>query len=251
MLLTVDLGNTCIKLGLFEGEKELSFGLFDTKQDSYKSLLLSFLYKSSIRENQIDDIIISSVVPAVKKKLLETMEELFEKKPIEIDVTKNYGITLDIDNPMEIGEDLLVMCAYGYNLYKRDMLVCSLGTCTVVCSVFNPGSLRYAIIAPGYKLMAESLYTGAAQLSKFDTNKKDTFLAANTNDAMSVGFFQGYLGMVKYLVDGLEKELDKDMFVIGCGGDVRLVEPHLNLFDVADTDFVTKGLCYLYNHYYD
>ena len=251
MLLTIDLGNTCIKLGLFEDEKEVSFALEDTKQKDYKRLLKSFLKNNKTDVKDVEDVIISSVVPVVKKKLLKAIEEIFNKKAIEIDVTKNYGITVDIDNPLEIGEDLLVMCAYGYNLYKRDLIVCSLGTCSVFCSVFNPGSLRYAIIAPGFKKMAESLYTGAAQLSQFEMEKRDSLLASNTKDAMNVGFFSGYLGLVDYFVSGLKKELNKDMFVIGCGGDVRLVEPYTDIFDYSDTDFVTKGLNYIYHHYYE
>ena len=91
MLLTIDLGNTCIKLGLFEKDKEIVFDLFDSVQDDYKAMFLGFIYKTGYKENQIDDIIISSVVPNIKKKLLKTIKNVFNIDAIEIDITKNYG----------------------------------------------------------------------------------------------------------------------------------------------------------------
>jgi len=250
MLLTIDLGNTCIKLGLFDKEKQLSFIFIPTFDQDYRAQLLSFIYKAGVRENMIENVIISSVVPSVKVELIKTVRYIFNLNPIEIDVRKDYGIHLVIDNPEEIGEDLLVMCAYAHHLFDKDLLVCSLGTCSVFSFVDKAGNFRGCSIAPGFKKMAESLYSSSALLSEFKVEKKNTFIAKNTTDAMNVGFFNGYIGMIEYLINGMEKELGKDLYVVACGGESRDVADYTNVLDVVDPDFVSKGLNYIYNRYY-
>lgn len=250
MLLTIDLGNTCIKLGLFENDKQLSFNLIPTFDQDYRASILQFIYKAGVREEQVDDCIISSVVPTVKTKLMDVIKTLFNITPKEIDINKDHGISIDVDDPNEVGEDLLVMCAYGNALYHRDLLICSIGTCSVLCHVDSEGSFKYCVIAPGFQKMAEALYTSSELLSEFKMEKRESFLSSNTVDAMNVGFYNGYIGMIEYLVSNMKREINKDLYVIACGGGSREIAPHTACFDIAEPDFVTNGLNYLYNRYY-
>lgn len=250
MLLTIDLGNTCIKFGLFDGDKQLSFNYIPTFDQDYRANILQFIYKAGVREEQVDDCIISSVVPTIKVKLVELVKTVFGFEPKEIDINKDHGINVAVENPQEVGQDLLVMCAYANAIYHRDLLICSLGTCSVLCHVDAEGSFKYCVIAPGFKKMAESLYSSSEQLSEFKIEKRESFLAANTVDAMNVGFYNGYIGMIEYLVSNMKQEIGKDLYVIACGGGSRDIAPYTACLDVAEPDFVTKGLNYLYNRYY-
>lgn len=251
MLLTVDLGNTCIKFGLFDNDNQLAFNLIPTFNQDYRAQLLQFIYKAGLREEQIDDCIISSVVPTIKPKLIETINQVLNIVPKEINASLDYGIKIAVDNPEEVGEDLLVMCAYGNAIYHRDLLICSLGTCSALCYVDKDGAFKYCVIAPGFRKMAESLYSSSEQLSEFKIEKRKSFLASNTIDAMNVGFYNGYIGMIEYLINNIKDEIGKEIFVIGCGGDSKEIAPFTSCLDTSEVDFVTKGLNYLYNRYYN
>lgn len=247
MLLTIDLGNTSIKLGLFNENEEVAFAVYDKTQEDYRSLILSFIYRQNLREDVITDAIFSCVVPNLYDRVYTALTSLVSKdRIIDINPNEDYGIELDIPNPNEVGDDLLVMNAYAYNLFKRDIIVVSIGTVTVMTHVTSDGKFRHCIIAPGFNKVSETIWGNAAQLPEFELKKVDTFLANNTIDAMNVGTYSGYIGMIEYLINGLRKEINADSYIVGCGGVGKLLVPHIELFDYFDSDLVTKGLNYIY-----
>ena len=152
-------------------------------------------------------------------------------------------------NPQDTGDDLIVMCSYAYNLYHRETLIVSMGTATVICHVTKAGEFKHCIIAPGFSKIAETLWKNAAQLPEFELKHTSTFLADNTIDAMNVGIYQGYMGMLKYLISGISREIGEDLYIIGCGGLGKKVAPYVDLFDEYDPDFVTRGLNYIAQRY--
>lgn len=251
MLLTVDLGNTSCKLSIFDNDNQISFYCADGIKGNYKGLLLQFIYKSNLREDAIDKAILSCVVPGVYDEIYEDLEEIVGKGNV-IDITPKdyYGISLDIPNPNEVGDDLLVMSSYAYNLYHRELLVVSIGTCTVINHITENGEFKHCIIAPGFSKIAETLWKNAAQLPEFDLNYKGTFLANNTLDAMNVGIYEGYIGMIRHLILGMANEIGKDVHIIGCGGLGKKVVDYIPEIEEYDPDFVTKGLHYIYKRYY-
>ncbi|MBQ6493775.1 MAG: type III pantothenate kinase [Erysipelotrichaceae bacterium] len=250
MLLTVDLGNTSTKLGLFEGDNQIAFLCADGVSDNFRSLILSFLYKSNLREDQIEKAILSCVVPRVYNDVYDALASIVgEKNIVDINPSRNYGIKLAMPNPQETGDDLIVMCSYAYNLYRRELLIVSMGTATVLCHVNRKGEFRHCIIAPGFSKIAETLWKNAAQLPEFELKHVNTYLADNTIDAMNVGIYNGYLGMLKSLIDGMRREIGEDLYIIGCGGFGKMVVPYLRCFNEYDPDFVTKGLNYICQRY--
>ena len=250
MLLTVDLGNTSTKLGLFEGDNQIAFLCADGVSDNFRSLILSFLYKSNLREDQIEKAILSCVVPRVYNDVHDALASIVgEKNIVDINPSRNYGIKLAMPNPQETGDDLIVMCSYAYNLYRRELLIVSMGTATVLCHVNRKGEFRHCIIAPGFSKIAETLWKNAAQLPEFELKHVNTYLADNTIDAMNVGIYNGYLGMLKSLIDGMRREIGEDLYIIGCGGFGKMVVPYLRCFNEYDPDFVTKGLNYICQRY--
>lgn len=249
MLLTVDLGNTSIKLGIFKDSKQIAFSCFDGIYDNYRSLILSFIYKANIREDEIDAAILSCVVPSVYDAVYDALESIVGSNIIDINPNKDYGIKLDVPNPQEVGDDIIVMCAHAYNLYHRELLVVSMGTCSVICHITKDGEFKHCIIAPGFTKMSETLWRNAAQLPEFQLEHKNTFLANTTIDAMNIGIYNGYIGMMSHLIKGIKNEIGEDLYVIGCGGLGKMAVPYMTDLDEYDPDFVTRGLNFIYERY--
>lgn len=250
MLLTIDLGNTSIKLGIYDGEKQVTFSCFDGIYGNYRSLLLTFIFKANLREDDIDAAILSCVVPSVYDAVYDALESIVGKNNIvDINPNKNYGIRIDVPNPQEVGDDIIVMCSYAYNLYHKELLVISMGTCSTICHVTKHGAFKHCIIAPGFTKMSETLWKNAAQLPEFQLQHKDTYLANTTIDAMNIGIYNGYLGMMSSLVNGIKAELDEEPYIIGCGGLGKMAVPYMKYLNEYDPDFVTKGLCFIYERY--
>lgn len=249
MLLTVDIGNTNIKLALFEENRRIAFDMLDSKPVDFKSFILSFLYKSNIRETQLDDSIISSVVPSLTGLVISALEEITEKEPIIINNEHHYGIEIDEAIQDEVGSDLLVTCAYAYQMYRRELLVVSLGTATVIAHVSDDGKFKDCLIAPGFASMSSAIFSKAALLPEFDPKKHEGFLANNTLDAMNIGVYDGFIGMVKYLINGIKVELKSSPVIVGCGGAGKDIAPYIRELQNYEADMVTTGLNYIYNRY--
>lgn len=250
MLFTIDLGNSSLKFGIFEEDKLIYFSEIPTEQDNYHSTIISFLYRNNLNEKNIDDIIISCVVPSVGEIIKDTIRKIFNKEPIEITSTRNYGVEFKVPEGDVIGEDLVVMSTYAFEKFKKEMIVISMGSATVLSHITEDGQCGDWIIAPGFRRMAEALYSEAAQLPEFNPIKKDTYIAHNTIDAMNIGVYDGYIGTIKYLIQGMKNEIGKEVFVVGCGGYGKLLAPHIEEIEYFEADFVTQGLNYIYNRYY-
>ncbi|MDO4198009.1 MAG: type III pantothenate kinase [Erysipelotrichaceae bacterium] len=252
MLLTIDIGNTSVKLSLFDGDKELDFAVVDSPVENCRSMLLQFIYKANLREDVIDRAILSCVVPSAYEKMYDALESVVgEGNIIDIVPEMDYGLTLDIPEAESLGDDLLVMCSYAYSLYHREMIVISMGTCTVLNHVTEDGKYQHCIIAPGFTKISETLWKNAALLPTFDTKKSDSFLPNNTVDAMNTGIYNGYIGMLRYLINGMKKQIGKDVYIIGCGGLGKMVVNDIPEINEYEPDLVTKGLQYIYKRYFN
>lgn len=249
MLLTLDVGNTNIKLAVYDNNQRITFDMLDSKPIDFKSFILSFLYKANIREDQLDDSIMASVVPSLTEPIYNALIEITNKQPIVISNKNHYGIEIDERITDPVGADLLVACAYAYQTYKKELLLVSLGTATVISHVSYDGKFMGCIIAPGFNAMANAIYSKAEQLPEFTPKKNYSFIANNTIEAMNIGVYDGFVGMVKYLIDGAKQELIGTPFIIGCGGAGKDVAPYMMELQAYDPDLVTTGLNYIYNRY--
>lgn len=247
MLLTVDLGNTSTKLGIFKDHKQLAFVCIDKIQKDYYSSLIQFIFKAGFRQDQINKAILSCVVPSAYDDIFSALNKLVgQENIIDINPSSDYGIQIALPNPNEVGDDLIVMCSYAFNLLHRELLIVSMGTCSVICHVNKNGEFIHCIIAPGFSKMGETLWKNAAMLPEFDLQFPNTYLSNTTLDAMNVGVFNGYIGMMSSLIKGISKEIGEKPYIIGCGGLGKKVAPYIPELDAYDPDFVTKGLSYIY-----
>lgn len=249
MLLTCDAGNTNIKFAIYDGLEQKSFMMIDSTSQEFKSLIMSFLYKTNIREDNIDDCIIASVIPSLSGKIIEAMKSIFNKDPIEITNDNHPGIEISSEITDEIGADLLVMSAYAYSRYQKELLVVSLGTATVLSHISSDGKFSHCIIAPGFLSMARSLSLSTDMLPDVKVQKHDSLLVSNTIDAINVGVIDGYVGMVNYLIKETSDELGTNPIIVGCGGVGKDASEYIR-FDSYDVDLVTEGLNYIYMRYF-
>ena len=242
MLLTIDLGNTSIKMALWENARQVCFSVNDSKQENYRGLILNFLYRNNLKEEMIDDTIVSSVVPKATRILQQDILSLTGKKAILINPRNDYGLKIDTPNVDEVGSDLLVMCAYAYHVFHDELLVISLGTATVVSHVTKDGVFKHCVIAPGFGKIAETLWGNAAKLPEFQIKRTRTFLADNTVDAMNVGIYQGYIGSLRYMLAGLRTELGVRPRIVACGGFGKEVVRDIKEVEYYEADMVSSGL---------
>lgn len=250
MLLTTDLGNTSIKLAIYDNNQQIAFACFDGIIDNFRSLMLSFIFKTNLREDDINAAILSCVVPSLYDMVYSALESIVGSDNIvDINPNKDYGVVFDVPNPQEVGDDIIVMSAYAYNLYHRELLMVSMGTCSVICHITKDGKFKHCLIAPGFTKMSETLWKNAAQLPEFELKYKNTYLANTTIDAMNAGIYQGYIGMMSSLINGIKNELNEEPYIIGCGGLGKMAAPYLKELDEYDPDFVTKGLNFIYERY--
>lgn len=249
MLLTVDIGNTNIKLALYDNENRVAFDMLDSEPIDFRSFILSFLYKANIRETQLDDSILASVVPSLTGLVISALEEITNKEPIVIDNEHYYGIEIDSAITDKVGADLLVTGAYAYQTYKRDLLIVSLGTATVIAYISNEGVFKGCLIAPGFNAMASAIFSKAEQLPEFSPEKHKGLIATSTIDAMNVGVYDGFVGMVKSLINGIIQELQTTPIIVGCGGAGKDAAPYLEELSTYNPDMVTAGLNYIYQRY--
>ena len=249
MLLTVDIGNTNIKLAVFDNNERITFDMLDSTLIDFRSFILSFLYKANIRETQIDDSILSSVVPSLTEPVVQALKEITNKEPFIIDNKNHYGIEISEKITDEVGSDLLVAGAYSYQMYNKELILVSLGTATVFAHISIDGKFSSCIIAPGFESYVKSLYEKAEKLPEFTPEKNNTFLSTSTVSAMNVGAYDGFIGMVKYLLIGMKTELGSTPMIVGCGGVGKNVAPYITDLDTYNADLVTEGLNFIYNRY--
>jgi len=243
MHLTVDMGNTNIKLAFYENDERIAYTRFDTRESDYEEVLKRFFVSRKV--DKVDDIIVSCVTPSIKEMFFSCLSEYCDNEIIEVNYLYDLGIKINTPTPEKVGNDLLVMSSYAYHLYQKACLCLSFGTATVFCYTDKDGNYSYAAIAPGFQAAANSLWEKADQLPRINLAKKDNILANTTLDAMNVGIVDGYIGLCSHIIDEFKKELGEDMAVIATGGQGKIIVPYLNV-DKYETDFVSSGLNYLY-----
>lgn len=246
MLLACDVGNSSVKLAIYEGERRLAFGLYPKDDFSSATDILSLTTKSNLRFDQFDSVMITSVVPQITEELRTYITTNLHINPIIINNNSKLAITIDNKFKEDVGPDILVMSSYAYSKYRSDVLIISLGTATVFSYVDKRGVLKGCAIAPGFKTFHTSLSEKSTLLPPFTPKHQDRYLATNTIDAMSIGAFNGFIGMIKDIRANILHDYGISPKTIICGGYSAKIKDYLQKIDYQENDFVISGLNYLY-----
>jgi len=250
MLLAVDIGNTNITFGIFEGEKLRATWRIATNvnqmADEYAALLLNLLHHQGLDTSDIKEIASCGVVPP----LLGTFEELFQRyfhiSPLVVGPGVKTGVRIRQDNPKEVGPDRIANAAAAHHLYGGPVIITDLGTATTFDVVSKEGDHLGGVIATGIGTAAEALYTRAVALPRIELARPTKAIGTNTITAMQSGIIFGYVGLVEGIVARIQQELREKAIVIATGGYAELIARETTVIDQVNPDITLIGLRLVY-----
>lgn len=251
MLLTLDIGNTNVKLGVFEGDEPIASWRISTKayrtSDEYGAMLFELLSQRGFGLKDISAVAMSSVAPALNYTIEHMCKDYLSLDPFVVKAGVKTGLEVRYENAQDLGSDRLVGAAAAYHLYGGPVITVDFGSATTFNLVDKRGVYLGGAIAPGIKTAAESLVQTAAKLPRIDLAKPENIVGTSTRSCMQSGIIYGYTGLVKYMleryrqVDGMEGAK-----VVATGGLSELVSDGEKLFDILDRALALKGLNYIY-----
>lgn len=251
MFYTVDVGNTNIKVGIFDGKELVTTFRINSQithtTDEYGLMLRQIPELQGINVSAIEGAIVSSVVPKVMESLNNAFIKYFGIKPIIVGPGIKTGIKLTSSNPREVGADRLVDVVSGYEKYGGPLLVIDFGTATTYNLVTEDGTFSVGITAPGVKISAKALWEDAAKLPEIEIKKPDSILATETVSSMQAGLIYGQIGATKYIIEQVKKEMGYDTLkVVATGGMGYIISPEVEEIDYYDINLTIDGLRILY-----
>jgi len=250
MLLAVDIGNTSITIGVFDGEKliatwHVATG-FHRMSDEYAALLLGMLRQQKLEAADIKAVALCSVVPP----LISTFEELFGRyfsvAPLVVEAGVKTGVKIRMDNPREVGADRIADAAAAHHLYGGPVIVIDLGTATTFGIISREGDYIGGIIATGIATAAEALFTRTAQLPRVELAHPKHVIGTNTVAAIQSGIIYGYASLVEGMLARIHKELGFKAKVVATGGYSGLIAKETKVIDVVNPDLTLIGLRLIY-----
>lgn len=246
MLLTADIGNTNITLGLFEKDRYINeFRLASDKDLSGEEY--EILLKSLFKDYSIDGCVIASVVEELNIKFKRAVDNVFRIKSVFVASDINLGIKVKTDNPREVGADRLANAVAAANLYKGAVIVIDFGTATSFDIINSNREFLGGVIAPGINTQMKCLKNATSKLPKIDVSISKNAIGHNTTDAILSGVIRGTACMVDGLVHQCEQELGEKATVVATGGYCGLIANYLNRpFDDVNPTLTLEGLKYIY-----
>jgi type III pantothenate kinase len=250
MLLTLDIGNSNVTIGVFDGARLVATLRVATDarrlSDEYGLLLTNLLGLKGVEATQISDVCMCSVVPPLTPVFEEVSRAYFGVTPMTVSAGVRTGLRIAYDNPRDVGTDRIVDAVAAIELYGAPVIVVDFGTATVFDAVSRDGVYLGGAIAPGIAVAAEALFLNTSQLRRVELVAPKSAIGQNTTHALQSGLIFGYAGLVTGLVGRFKAELGQDAKVIGTGGLVRVMSRETDIFDVVNPDLTLIGLRLLY-----
>ncbi len=248
MILAVDVGNTNTVLGILDGEELVSSGRLATiiyeTEDDYAMKLHSFLQLNNI--DKIDGAIISSVVPALNRTLTKAIKKVAKVDALIVGPGIKTGLNIKIDNPAELGADLVVGAVASINKYPCPQVIFDLGTATTATVIDKNKTYLGGLLLCGVKTAINAISSGTAQLPQVDITAPDKVICSNTIDCMRSGAVYGNAAMLDGLVKRIEKELGEKVTVVVTGGLGKTISSECETDVIYDEDLLIDGLRLIY-----
>jgi len=246
MLLAIDIGNTNIKIGLFEGDVHrftwsISTGVH-RMPDEYAVTILEFLRINNIPASAVTKGAISCVVPPLLTIFTEVMERYFNISPLVVGPGVKTGFRIRMDNPKEVGRDLIANAAGAITLYEKPIIIVALGTATAFETISREGDYIGGALAPGIGIAAEALYARTAALPRVELTRPARVIGTNTQAAMQSGIMNGYAGLIDRVVTLIQEELGEKATVVATGGYSTIIGRECNCFDHINPNLTLIGI---------
>ena len=250
MLLVIDVGNSNIVLGIYDGQKLLRHWRVSTDKsrtsDEYGILFHELFAIAAISFDQINDIIISSVVPPITSVLEALCRDFFSLVPYIVGPGIKTGMQIQYDNPREVGADRIVNAVAGFEKHHASLIIVDFGTATTFDYVNSRGEYCGGAIAPGIAISLEALFLRASKLPRIDICRPPQVIAKNTVNSMQSGIFYGYVGLVDGIVERIKAECREPVKVLATGGLASLIAPESKTIDEVDKFLTLDGLRIIY-----
>ncbi len=250
MLLVIDVGNTNTVIGVYhDGELEYHWRIETSRhktEDEFGMLLRSLFEHSGLMFEQIEGIIISSVVPPIMFSLERMCTKYFHIEPQVVDSGMKTGLNIKYDNPKEVGADRIVNAVAAIQQYGGSLIVVDFGTATTYCYIDENKQYMGGAIAPGITISTEALYSRAAKLPRIEIARPDNIIGKNTVSAMQSGILFGYVGQVEGIVKRMKWQATQEPKVIATGGLASLIANESDCIDIVDPFLTLKGLEIIY-----
>ena len=256
MLLAFDVGNTNIVLGVFEDGKLIENWRMETDNkrsaDEYGMVIKQLFDYSGLNAEDVEDVIISTVVPSILFTLQHLSMKYFNKKAIVIEPGIKTGLLIKYDNPKQVGADRIVNAVAAHAKYGGPLIIIDFGTATTFCAVTKNAEYLGGTIAPGLKISSEALFSMTAQLPKVELEEPGKVICKNTIQSMQSGLVYGHMGIVIYIVDRMKKELmemsdcGEEPKVIATGGMASMMAEGVDCIDEVDKMLTLEGLKLIY-----
>ncbi len=250
MLLTIDIGNTNITFGLYEGD-ELGprwrvRTIHEKMPDEYGMLMLQLFGHGGYAAGDVVGVAMASVVPPLTQVLAEVSRRYLAQDPLIVDAGVRTGVSVCYEDPRQVGADRVVDAAAVRALYGVPACVVDFGTGTTFDAVSAEGDYLGGAIAPGIGIAAQALFERAAKLPRVELTRPPSAIGRNTPHAMQSGILFGYVGLVEGMVARFKRELGPDTQIVATGGLAEVIARETDVIDVVDPWLTLHGLRIIY-----
>ena len=250
MLLTIDIGNTNVTIGVFENERlQYTWRMataVNKMPDEYAIFLLNAFNHEGLKPADITGIAMCSTVPPLVVIFTEMLQRYFNAKTMVVGPGIKTGVRIHFDNPREVGPDRIANTAAAHHLYKGPVIVVDVGTATTFDIVTGEGDYIGGVIAPGIALAAEALFSRTAALPRIELVAPKKAIGPNTVSAMQSGIVFGYVGLIEGITERIQCELKEKATVVATGGYAYIITQETTVFDTINPDITLIGLRLIY-----
>lgn len=251
MVLAIDIGNTQIVLGCLENEKVIFIERIATNHSAtrleYASTIKTAFEMYSVDYTNLEGAIISSVVPTVTNNVKQAIEKFAGIEAIVVEPGIKTGISIKIDNPAQLGSDLLVSAVAGVAKYKTPLIIIDMGTATTVSVINKEKEYIGGAILPGVVISHDALVNRTSKLQSIALGKPKKVIGSNTTDCIQSGLMYGNAGALDGIIEHINEEMGEECTVIATGGLAHIVVPLCKSKITLDDELLLKGLMILYN----
>ena len=246
MLLAIDLGNTNLTFGLFEGDRLRHDWRLATRRDSMPDelglVMVQLMRQEGFEPRDVDAVVVASVVPPLNTSLISAIDRYFGREPLMVGPGVKTGLKIHYRDPKEVGADRIVAALAAFKKYGGPLIIIDFGTGTTYDVVSPDGDYLGGAIAPGLGISVDALYERAARLQRVELKAPETVIGRTTVESMQAGIIYGYTAQVEGMVARIRKELGQEARVIATGGYAGLIAAQTRVIEVVDQRLMLEGL---------
>ncbi len=251
MLLALDVGNTTVTMGAFQGDSLKATWRFATDvgrfPDEYGVLMLNLLAHDGLSSDDIDESVMACVVPDLEPTFNRVCERYFNVHPLGVHAGVKTGLRILYDTPRDVGADRVADAVAATQMYGPPLIVVDLGTGTVFDAIDANGDYVGGAIAPGLGIASEALFSRAAKLYRVELSRPRSSIGRNTINAIQSGILFGYVGLIEGIVGRMKKEIGENARIIGTGGYADIIAKETDVIEVVNQDLTLQGLRMIYD----